>query len=135
MKLDNLLLDIKKKHLFLADFGFALRVVPGRKSREWLGSLSYSAPEILLRRAYDGPELDMWSAGVCLYILVTNTLPFAGRDEDKRTAIARCSYTIPSYVSPELCDLLGSLLTLDTQQRLTATAVRSHPWFESTCLV
>lgn len=54
VKLDNMLLDIKKRHIYLADFGFALKYTPGRRSKEWLGSLSYSAPEILLRRPYEG---------------------------------------------------------------------------------
>ena len=74
----------------------------------------------------------MWSVGVCLFILVTNALPFAGRDEEKRAAIATCAYILPPYLSADLTDLLGSLLTLDTNRRLTARAVRDHPWFAGT---
>jgi serine/threonine protein kinase len=44
--------------------------------RTFCGSLYFAAPELLQARQYTGPEVDVWSFGIVLYVLVCGKVPF-----------------------------------------------------------
>ena len=117
----------------LADFGYAVQVWPDEPGlRSQCGTPCYIAPEIL-RREYYGKPVDMWSAGVVLYILLCGYAPFY--DEDQRRLfekIKRGRYCFDEDawgdISREAKDLIMGLLQLDPAKRLTATEALRHPW-------
>jgi serine/threonine protein kinase len=44
--------------------------------KTFCGSLYFAAPELLQARQYTGPEVDVWSFGIVLYVLVCGKVPF-----------------------------------------------------------
>ena len=81
LKLENVLLtgDDRCK---LCNFGLAHaypRGPDGEVQRAPLtvvcGSKSYAAPEVLAGFGYDGPSVDVWSCGICLFAMVAGFFP------------------------------------------------------------
>lgn len=92
------------------------------------GSFPYAAPEIFRKLPYNA-SVDMWSAGVILYALVTGHLPFNDKNSGKLIQmILHEEPNYPSYLSTELVDLLKNLLNKDAKNRFTVKQASEHPW-------
>lgn len=97
-----------------------------------IGTPGYVAPEVVKRSPY-GPPVDMWAAGVVLYILLSGKMPFYGRtDVECVQRIAAGTYSLPprewSRISPDAVSLVRALLQLNSDRRLTASAALQHRW-------
>lgn len=96
------------------------------------GSLDYVAPEVLLR-AYHPRRADMWSAGVTIFLVFTNQLPFlAATPELTEHRVLHQRESLPRSVLPRLSEdaasLLLNLLRRNPARRLTAAEALCHPW-------
>lgn len=130
LKLENILLDADGR-VKLSDFGFTREFEPHQLMNTRCGTQAYSAPEMLDRRRYVGEKVDIWSMGVILYALVCGSLPF---DDDNDAAlhdkILHASPYLPPTLSPELSDLLRTILAKNSAMRPSLREIVSHPWFE-----
>ena len=100
LKAENLLLD-ENMNVKVADFGFSNHFNPGEKLNTWCGSPPYAAPELFQGKEYSGPEVDIWSLGVVLYVLVCGALPFDGSSLPKlRARVLAGKFQVPFYMTP-----------------------------------
>ncbi|KAG6679115.1 hypothetical protein I3842_14G114700 [Carya illinoinensis] len=135
LKPENFLLLNKdeKSPLKATDFGLSVFYKQGEVFKDIVGSAYYIAPEVLRRRY--GPEVDIWSVGVMLYILLCGVPPFwAEAEQGIFNAILRGHIDFTSdpwpSISPAAKDLVRKMLNLDPKQRLTAFQVLNHPWIK-----
>lgn len=122
--------------LKLADFGLAHLLNSDEMLHASCGTPGFVAPEILRTgkggHGY-GKEVDMWSLGVILYILLCGFPPFYDEDHIRMFAlINKGEYVFPSPhwdgVSEDAIDLIKSLLVVDPTQRYTAGQALEHHW-------
>ncbi|CAN6292087.1 unnamed protein product [Urochloa humidicola] len=116
------------------DFGLSVFFRPGERFTEIVGSPYYMAPEVL-RRNY-GPEVDIWSAGVILYILLCGVPPFwAETEQGVARAILRGSLDLQREPWPRISEsaksLVRQMLQMDPRKRPTAQQVLEHPWVQN----
>ena len=76
LKPENLLLHAKRRNVKIADFGLSNIMRDGHFLKTSCGSPNYAAPEVIERKHYAGPEVDVWSCGVILYAMLCGILPF-----------------------------------------------------------
>ncbi|KAG5512950.1 hypothetical protein RHGRI_038640 [Rhododendron griersonianum] len=136
LKPENFLFANKKETAALKaiDFGLSVLFKPGERFNEIVGSPYYMAPEVL-KRNY-GPEVDVWSAGVILYILLCGVPPFWAETEQGVAQAIICSVVDFKRdpwpkVSDNAKDLVKKMLDPDPQLRLTAQQVLDHPWLQN----
>lgn len=135
LKPENFLFANKQEDspLKAIDFGLSVSFKPGEKFSEIVGSPYYMAPEVL-RRNY-GPEVDVWSVGVILYILLCGVPPFwAETEQGVAQAILRGMIDFKRdpwpKVSEKAKDLIRKMLEPDPKRRFTAEKVLDHPWLQ-----
>ncbi|KAG0333983.1 NUAK SNF1-like kinase 2 [Podila humilis] len=128
LKPENILLD-SEKNVRVADFGFGNNWHKDRHLTTYCGSPFYAAPEMVSGTPYIGPETDVWSLGVILYVLVCGRLPFDASDLPQLFAqIKRGNYQKPREGSIDVCSLIHRMLTVDPKRRATLSGVLRSRW-------
>lgn len=134
LKPENILLKTSAPdaEIMIADFGFAKSTGSGLRQGTACGTPGYIAPEIVNGQAY-GTEVDCWSLGVILYILLCGYPPFPGDhhvDILKKVAAGQYNFNSPYWdnVTDGAKDLVRGLLNVNSAERLTAHEILQHPW-------
>ena len=125
IKPENILLD-STGCLKICDFGWCAKGTETRTT--FCGTLDYMAPEMVMGAGHTF-AVDIWALGVLLFELVHGTAPFIARkDADKCQQILGLTYSIDPSFSPDLRDLISSLIKAAPEERLPLSQVLSHPW-------
>ncbi|KAI4346390.1 hypothetical protein L6164_007288 [Bauhinia variegata] len=134
LKPENFLFDISSgddAKMKAIDFGLSAFYKPGQCFRDVVGSAYYIAPEVLCK--HYGPEVDVWSAGVILYILLCGVPPFWAETETgifKQILHGKLDFESEPWpsISESAKNLITRMLERDPTKRISAHEVLCHPW-------
>jgi serine/threonine protein kinase len=98
--------------------------------------MTYMAPEIKEGKTYDGKQIDMFSVGVILFIIIQGIFPFKEAKKDEYFYNLILKGDLETYwkkvggqnLSPEFKDLILRMFSYDGSKRPTVDEVKSHPW-------
>lgn len=115
----------------LCSLNVCYSLVPLQMFSEIVGTPFYMAPEVL-ERCY-GPEADVWSVGVVVFLMLAGRLPFDGatdRQIIKAVLDSDPDFGHPAWagISAAAQDCVASMLVKDPARRATVAQLLSHPW-------
>lgn len=118
----------------IMDFGLSKIMGPQEKAADGFGTLSFVAPEVLIRKPYN-KEVDVWSIGVTLYYMLTGTLPFDDDDDNEELIAKKIVFSKLSFYDKkwkkisDLCqDFISQCLVKEPSSRETTTTLLKHQW-------
>jgi serine/threonine protein kinase len=136
IKPENLLLDAND-NLKITDFGLASAFLNVDQNRMLCGtpcgSPKYASPQVILghHQSYDAQAADVWSMGVCLFVMTMGAFPFlmasAQHCEEFSNYLTTSQLQFPERGSPDLEAVLHQMLAIDQADRPSAAAL-SQIW-------
>lgn len=137
--------DLKPENIMMAkkdslglikimDFGLSKIMGPQEKAADGFGTLSFVAPEVLVRKPYN-KEVDVWSIGITLYYMLTGTLPFDDEDDNEELIAKKIVFSKLQFYDKkwkkisDLCqDFIEKCLIKEPDKRINTTELLNHPW-------
>ena len=118
----------------IMDFGLSKIISSHEKVVDGYGTLSYVAPEVLLRTPYN-KEVDIWSLGIILFYMLTGHLPFKGNSKviiADKIVNDELEFDEDEWEnkSKNAKKLIANCLIKEPEDRITIDEFINHPWFK-----
>ena len=118
----------------IMDFGLSKIISSHEKVVDGYGTLSYVAPEVLLRTPYN-KEVDIWSLGIILFYMLTGHLPFKGNSKviiADKIVNDDLEFDEDEWEnkSKNAKKLIANCLIKEPEDRITIDEFINHPWFK-----
>jgi len=139
LKPENIMLsdNTEKATIKIMDFGLSKIMGPQERVADGFGTLSFVAPEVLIRQPYN-KQIDIWSLGVILYYMLSGTLPFDDENDNEEVIAKMTVFTEVQFPnrywskrSEEVVDLIRKCLIKNPEERIKIVEYLQHKWIKS----
>jgi serine/threonine protein kinase len=128
LKIENIMIN-NAGEIKIIDFGLSNLYTHDHLLKTYCGSLYFAAPELLSAHPYRGPEVDIWSFGVVLFVLVCGRVPFDDKSvSNLHEKIKKGHIDYPEHLSPDCISLMKRMLVVDVTKRASIQDVLNHRW-------
>ena len=133
IKADNVMIA-SDYSIKLVDFGFATLKSQGKLS-SFLGTPNYAAPELHMKKPYNGVTNDIFALGVTIFVIITGTLPFKYPVESDSLYKYIIMNDYQTYwiqrnvrMSQSFMELFNNMIAFDYTQRPSIDEIRKSRW-------
>jgi serine/threonine protein kinase len=139
LKPENIMLsdNTDKSTIKIMDFGLSKIMGPQERVADGFGTLSFVAPEVLIRQPYN-KQIDIWSLGVILYYMLSGTLPFDDENDNeeiiaKMTVFTEVEFPVKywSKRTEDVIDIIRKCLIKNPEERIKIDEYLQHKWIKS----
>ncbi len=139
LKPDNIMLTESndKGHIKIMDFGLSKILGKKEKTSDGFGTLTFVSPEVLIRKPYN-KEIDIWSIGVILYLILSGDLPFDDEEDDEQKIAKSIVFNEVEFPpkkfgnkSKEVIDLIKKCLTKEPKDRIKVEEILKSDWIKT----
>ncbi|CAG9326993.1 unnamed protein product [Blepharisma stoltei] len=116
--------------LKITDFGLSSNYSYDSRLDTKTGTMIYMAPEQVLSNFY-GEQVDIWSCGMILYMLIVGSHPLYEPDDDTSSytwKLKNVEWNFPDDFPPLAKDLFLRCTAINPFLRYTADLALNHPW-------
>lgn len=126
LKIENCILD-EDKQLKIIDLGLGTIYDGNIVLSTFCGSPDYAAPELFMRKKYQGPPVDIWALGVMLYVMATGFVPF-----DTPQSVVDVKFVFPKSMvfDADIVRLIYSIFVFNPSDRPSIQKLRVDPWLK-----
>ncbi|XP_061180657.1 mitogen-activated protein kinase kinase kinase 3-like [Saccostrea echinata] len=135
LKAANILLDIDKKSIKLADFGVSrfMNTFSSGKVKTLTGTIYWMSPEMIKKDGY-GTKTDIWSLACVILEMLTTRAPWSELESQaamfKIGMGADFDYGLPEKVSETCRIFLDQCFQKDPEERPSAEILLNHAWIK-----
>jgi Ca2+-binding EF-hand superfamily protein len=137
LKLENIMFidNSQDSNVKIIDFGLTKTMAPGEKAYDKLGTLYYIAPEVIKVKPYD-KQVDIWSIGVILYVMLSGNFPFCSASDSDQVIIRNTLNNQADFknfdnVSKGAIRLIDQCLDKDPESRITCEDLLKSDWIRN----
>ena len=131
IKLENILLT-KNNEIKIIDFGFGMYNPRNTFQKFFCGTPNYMAPEIILKKEYNGQKADIWSLGILIYKLFCADFPFKGKNQKELyNQIIKGKFKIRDYVPECVKIIIEKMIKVKPSQRISCEQALLSHWLKN----